>query len=146
MVVKMYKKILVTSTEEYLHQIIEHTLNLVNERDVNIIGLYVVDNSFPFLTPSKVKKIMIEELNQKGKNVLGYMEKEFKKIKCMIKFRPVLIEGDPAEQIVNIAEKENVDILVMGTGKSKIDKHLLGSVSEKVVHSSPCTILLVRII
>ncbi len=142
----MYKKILVTSTEEYLDQIVKHTLDLVNERDIEIIGLYVVDDSFPFLTPSKVKEMMIEELNQKGKEVLRYMEKEFKKpVKCIIKFRPVLIKGDPAEQIINIAEKEKVDIIVMGTGKSKIDKHLLGSVSEKVVHSSPCTILLVRI-
>lgn len=143
----MYKKILVTSTEEYLDQIIEHTLDLVNERDIEVIGLYVVNNSFPFLTPTKVKKIMVEELNQKGKDVLEYLEQEFKKpAQCKIKFRSILVKGDPAESIINTAEEEDVDIIVMSTGKSKIDKHLLGSVSEKVVHSSPCTILLVRII
>ncbi len=142
----MYKKILVTSTEEYLDQIIEHTLDLVHEREMETIGLYVVDNSFPFLTPAKAKNIMIDELNQKGKEVLDYMESEFKRPEsCKIKFRPLLIEGDPAEMILNTAQKEKIDIIVMGTGKSKIDKHLLGSVSEKVVHSSPCTILLVRI-
>ena len=62
----------------------------------------------------------------------------------MVKFRQALVKGDPADEIVKMAEKENADIIIMGTGKSKIDKHLLGSVSEKVVHSAPCTILLIR--
>ncbi|MDZ4170638.1 MAG: universal stress protein [Methanobacteriaceae archaeon] len=43
-----------------------------------------------------------------------------------------------------MAEKEDVEVIIMGTGKSKIDKHFLGSVSEKVVHSAPCTVLLIR--
>jgi nucleotide-binding universal stress UspA family protein len=54
------------------------------------------------------------------------------------------VEGDPASEIIKTAEKEDVDIIVVGTGKSKIDKHLLGSVTEKVVHSAPCTVLLVK--
>lgn len=143
----MYRKILVTSTDEYLDQIMEHTLDLVHEREIEILGLYVVDNSYPLFTPSKVKQMMMEELTHEGENVLNHMEKQFKKpAQYRIQFRPLLIEGDPAEMIIDTAEKENVDIIIMGTGKSKIDKHLLGSVSEKVVHSSPCTILLVKIV
>ena len=112
---------------------------------MEVIGLYVADTSAPFLTPSKVKEMMVNELKSKGKELLESMEKEFKKPDAgLIKFRPMLIEGDPAEKIVKIAEEENVDVIIMGTGKSKIDKHLLGSVSEKVVHSAPCTVLLIR--
>ena len=141
----MYEKILVSSTGEYLDEIIEHTLDLIHGRPMEVIGLYVADTSAPFLTPSKVKEMMVNELKSKGKELLGSMEKEFKKLDaCPIKFRPMLIEGDPAEKIVKIAEEENVDVIIMGTGKSKIDKHLLGSVSEKVVHSAPCTVLLIR--
>lgn len=143
----MYKKVLVTSNGEYLDEIIEHALELINERGIEVIGLYVVDNSAPFLTPKKVKQLMIDELTEKGKETLCIIEKEFSvPAQCKIKFRPILIEGDPASEIIKTAEEENVDIIVMGTGKSKIDKHLLSSVSEKVVHSAPCTILLVRIV
>ena len=53
-------------------------------------------------------------------------------------------EGSPADEIVKVAEEEGVDLIVLGTGKNIVDKRLLGSVSEKVVHSAPCTILLVR--
>ena len=141
----MYEKILVSSTGEYLDDIIEHTLDLIHGRPMEVIGLYVADTSAPFLTPSKVKEMMVNELKSKGKELLESMEKEFKKPDAgLIKFRPMLIEGDPAEKIVKIAEEENVDVIIMGTGKSKIDKHLLGSVSEKVVHSAPCTVLLIR--
>lgn len=141
----MYKKILVTSTGEYLDEIIEHTLDLINKRQMEVTGLYIADTSVPFLTPKKVKEMMVNELIKKGNEVLSIMEKEFHKpANYMIKFKPMLVEGDPAEEIVKIAGKENVDVIIMGTGKSKIDKHLLGSVSEKVVHSAPCTILLIR--
>ena len=141
----MYEKILVSSTGEYLDEIIEHTLDLIHGRPMEVIGLYVADTSAPFLTPSKVKEMMVNELKSKGKELLESMEKEFQKPDAsMIRFRPMLIEGDPAEKIVKIAEEENVDVIIMGTGKSKIDKHLLGSVSEKVVHSAPCTVLLIR--
>lgn len=141
----MYKKILVTSSGEYLDEIIEHALDLIDERQMEVIGLYVADTSTPFLTPKRVKEMMVTELKKKGKDVLNRMEKEFHTPSTyMINFRPILVEGDPASEIVKIAEEENVDVIIMGTGKSKIDKHLLGSVSEKVVHSAPCTILLIR--
>ncbi len=141
----MYKKILVTSNGEFLSQIVEHTLCLINE-EIEVIGLYVVDNSAPFLTPEKVKQMMVNELKNRGKETLDLMEKEFSvSVNYKIKFIPKLIEGDPASEIIKTAEEENVDIIVVGTGKSKIDKHLLGSVSEKVVHTSPCSILLVRV-
>ncbi len=141
----MYKKILVTSTGEYLDEIIEHTLDLINERGIEVIGLYVADDSAPFLTPKKVKQMMVEELKARGKEILDSMENEFTApAHCNIRFRPMLVEGDPAEQIIKIADDEDVDVIIMSTGKSKIDKHLLGSVSEKVVHSASCTILLIR--
>lgn len=139
----MYEKILVTSTGEYLDEITEHALDLIDERKIQVIGLYVVDTSAPFLTPRKIKKMMVAELKKRGEKVLSAMEKRFQKPN--IDFQKMLVEGDPADEIIKVAEKENADIIVIGTGKSKIDKHLLGSVSEKVVHSAPCTILLVRI-
>jgi nucleotide-binding universal stress UspA family protein len=56
----------------------------------------------------------------------------------------MLREGDPSEEIVKAAEEENVDLIILGTGKNLIDKRLLGSVSEKVVHSAPCNIMLIK--
>jgi len=117
-------------------------MELIADWDTDVIGVYVVETSTPFLTPKKVKEMMVTELTQRGKQVLDAMEEKF--TAPNIHFSRILKEGDPADEIVKIAEKNDVDLLVMGTGKSIVDKHLLGSVSEKVVHSAPCTILLIR--
>jgi nucleotide-binding universal stress UspA family protein len=138
----VYQKILITSTGEYLDQIAEEAMQLIADWNTEIIGLYVVETSAPFLTPRKIKEMMKEELTDRGEKVLSEMEGKFKG--PHIRFRPILKEGNPADEIVKTAEEEGADLLIMGTGKSIVDKHLLGSVSEKVVHTSPCTILLIQ--
>jgi nucleotide-binding universal stress UspA family protein len=142
---KMFKKILLPVMGEYIDELVEHTLEMAQGKQMEVIGLYVVDTSVPFLTPSNVKKLMKEELSQKGEEILDDLASKFNTPSTyMINLKKVISEGDPAEKIVEIAEKEKVDIIVMGTGKSIVDKHLLGSVSEKVVHSTPCSIMLVK--
>ena len=138
----MYEKILVANMGDYLEEISKHTLELVDDRECELIGIYVVDTSVPFLTPSKVKEMMKRELNERGTEVIKKLEAMLKTPKTT--FKGIIVEGDPATEIIKTAEKEDVDIIVVGTGKSKIDKHLLGSVTEKVVHSAPCTVLLVK--
>ncbi|QEF94707.1 MULTISPECIES: universal stress protein [unclassified Methanothermobacter] len=141
----MYRKILVPTMGEYMDELIEHTLDLLHGREAEVICLYVVDTSVPFLTPKKVKEMMVKELTERGKEILRDMEKGLTVPENPnVKFRGVMLEGDPADEIVKLAEEEDVDVIIMGTGKSLVDKHLLGSVSEKVVHYAPCTIHLVR--
>ena len=141
----MYKKILVATMGEYMDEIMEHTLDIIGEKRTEVIGIYVVETSVPFLTPKKVKEMMAEELTERGKEILDSMEQKFHSPSSyMINFRKLLLEGDPADEIVKTAEKEEVDLIVLGTGKNRVDKRLLGSVSEKVIHSAPCTVLLVR--
>ncbi|WP_435076362.1 universal stress protein [Halococcus sp. AFM35] len=57
----------------------------------------------------------------------------------------VVRQGTPYETILDYAE-ENCDLVVMGThGRSGIDRHLLGSVTEKVVRRSNPSVLTVRV-
>ncbi|KZX15826.1 putative universal stress protein [Methanobrevibacter cuticularis] len=141
----MYKKILVPIMGKYSDELIEHALDLIDRRDVDLYVLYVVDSSVPFLTPKNIKKSMLVELRAKG----GYFLDEFEDILDLsenpnISLTKILKEGKPAEIIVKFAEEENIDVIVMGTSKNIVAKHFLGSVSEEVVHFAPCTIHLVR--
>ncbi len=55
------------------------------------------------------------------------------------------IVGEPASTIVDVAEEEGYDLIVIGNkGRSAINRFLLGSVTSKVVHHAPCNVLLVR--
>jgi universal stress protein A len=54
------------------------------------------------------------------------------------------LSGRPAQQIVAHAKKVGTDLIVMGThGRSGFQHVLLGSVAERVVHHSPCPVLVV---
>jgi nucleotide-binding universal stress UspA family protein len=52
--------------------------------------------------------------------------------------------GDPARMIVETAITTNADLIVVGNkGMSGAKRFLLGSVPNKVAHSSPCDVLIV---
>ena len=60
---------------------------------------------------------------------------------------PVLVlrDGDPARQIVNIAGREEADLIALGSrGLGGAEGLLAGSVSYKVSHTAPCSCLVVR--
>jgi nucleotide-binding universal stress UspA family protein len=53
--------------------------------------------------------------------------------------------GHPAEQIVRMANEENVDAIVMGhRGESFLQRWLLGSVAKRVLSYAHCTVVVVR--
>ncbi|MFD1511780.1 universal stress protein [Halomarina rubra] len=55
-------------------------------------------------------------------------------------------QGTPWRTIVDYAEREGVDLLVMAThGRRGLDRYLLGSVTEKVVRTASVPVMTVRI-
>jgi nucleotide-binding universal stress UspA family protein len=58
----------------------------------------------------------------------------------------VLLEGDPATQLVQYARDSGIDLIVMGThGRSGTERLLMGSVAEKVMRDSACSVLVVKL-
>jgi nucleotide-binding universal stress UspA family protein len=54
-------------------------------------------------------------------------------------------EGDAADAIIDVAEEQNADLVVVGNkGMSGAKRFLLGSVPNKVSHHAPCSVLIVR--
>jgi nucleotide-binding universal stress UspA family protein len=57
----------------------------------------------------------------------------------------VTLEGDPQTAIADYARTWGADVIVVGThDRSRVEKLLLGSVSESVVKHSPCSVLVVK--
>jgi nucleotide-binding universal stress UspA family protein len=53
--------------------------------------------------------------------------------------------GRPAEEIIDYAERNGMDLIVMSThGRSGLSRWILGSVADKVLHGTHLPILLVR--
>jgi len=60
-------------------------------------------------------------------------------------YETLMAYGDPAEEILVVAEREKPDLLIMGNrGLSGFGRVMLGSVSTKVLHHTGCDMLIVR--
>jgi nucleotide-binding universal stress UspA family protein len=54
-------------------------------------------------------------------------------------------EGDPADAILDVAEEEHADLIVVGNkGMTGAKRFLLGSVPNKVSHHAPCSVMIIR--
>jgi nucleotide-binding universal stress UspA family protein len=81
-------------------------------------------------------------LERTGKSILAETRKQFPgKMRVTEWYRL----GDPATEIVNAAANAKADAIVIGSrGLGEIRGLLLGSVSERVLHTAPVPVLVVR--
>jgi phosphoglycerate kinase len=64
----------------------------------------------------------------------------------LLAHRQVVLEGDPATEILKFADQTGVDLIAMGSrGRSVILSVVLGSVSRKVLDQSRCPVLIARV-
>ena len=85
--------------------------------------------------------------------LLDLMQKESKKatleveewsMEAGVPFQKIVGEGDPAEELIRISYEIGADLLVMGSvGRTGLNRFLLGSVAEKVVHHASVPVMLV---
>jgi nucleotide-binding universal stress UspA family protein len=95
------------------------------------------------------------EINDRIKNIVAAgREKEFKEAENIIKktrdslsrkfaaVEEVVKQGDPSEEILDIAGELNADIIAVGGGKMTGIKGILGSVSRYILNHSNCAVLI----
>jgi nucleotide-binding universal stress UspA family protein len=139
----MYKNILLAVDGS------EHSLRATNEaikiatliNDCAIEVVYVVDYS----------KSKDEVLHTKGKEELEMsrrkrllpIEEQLKS--SNLSYRLKLLHGEPGPSIIEYTNKENFDLVVIGSrGLNSLQEMVLGSVSHKVVKRVNCPVLIVK--
>jgi nucleotide-binding universal stress UspA family protein len=54
-------------------------------------------------------------------------------------------EGDPAQTIIDVADEQNADLIVIGArGTGGLGRFMLGGVAAKLSHHAPSSLLIVR--
>ncbi|NJC87720.1 MAG: universal stress protein [Desulfuromonas sp.] len=57
----------------------------------------------------------------------------------------LILYGDPAEELMHFAKEKGCDVIVIGSsGKGKVKRTVLGSVSTKVALQAQCSVYIVR--
>jgi nucleotide-binding universal stress UspA family protein len=84
-----------------------------------------------------------------GKPAREYWKAQLEQIRPVNQAIPVshvLLEGDPASEIVRYAKDANIDLIAIGThGRTGLERLLMGSVAEKVLRDAHCSVLIVKL-
>lgn len=140
----MYRDVLVpTDGGDSVNQVLEHTLDIADGRDVTAHVLYVVDDRAFLAMDDEMHADVLENLEAEGEaavtRVAETLEAEG------IETTTHISQGDPAERIVAYVEDAGIDLVTMGTQASNYEKNMLGSTSQKVVTKSPVPVVTVDV-
>ena len=84
---------------------------------------------------------MNDVLREHGKSILNSFKESFSNMN--VKIKTVMVEGIPDDEIIKEAKKD--DLVIMGSkGQSALERILIGSVTEKVIHHTDATVMVVR--
>ncbi len=120
-------------------------------KDTQLIGITIIDlgrlsYSFFITAPSYGSK-ELEEKRQEAKVWLNQVDR-LSKENNIPQFKSEIIEDVVSRiggAIVNYAEKERVDLIVVGTrGRSGLKKMLIGSVASDILHYAHCPVMIVK--
>jgi nucleotide-binding universal stress UspA family protein len=102
--------------------------------ELTIVNVVIVDESGINKREMAVHQQRLEE----------FVAKKVADVGTNLKIRRVVEAGQPYLAIVDRAENERVDLIVMSShGRSGISRMLIGSVTDKVLRVAPCPVLVV---
>ncbi|MFC1491055.1 universal stress protein [Nitrospinota bacterium] len=120
-------------------------------RDLEVTALHVAKEPTPRiqygvygegLAPTFPASKFREDTRMKLESRLELMVKE---VSAGPKVKPVVLWGEPTQEILRHAESGDFDLIVLGThGHKGLSRFLLGSVAERVIRRAPCPVFVFR--
>lgn len=142
----MIKKILVTvDGSDNSMKALERAKYLAELSDAEILILHVINDTVnnPYITLNEYKKAIDDAFLEQANIIIDGSVKKFRDSE--VKIDTILKHGDPGKKIIETAEKENCDLIIMGSrGLNALSRVMLGSVSNKVLNHSKVSVLIVK--
>ena len=93
----------------------------------------------------KLDILFQEKLENNGKRTLHKYEARATAV-GLLSVNTIPAKGNPAEEILKVAHKKNVNTIVVGSRGhyASSGDYLLGSTSYKLAHYSKCTVVIVK--
>jgi len=100
---------------------------------------------FSLTAPPIHYSLFIDEVEKRLQTVLSEALQAAKQQQPTLRLSTRLLKGRPADTIVQTAQKEGFDLIVVGSrGLSGLDELVLGSVSDRVADLATCPVLIVK--
>ena len=138
----MYKKILIPLDNSPSDQaIVEHIQPLAKMMSASVVLIHVADG-YAARLQSELNLADSEEI-KKDEEYLARRQLEFEQ--KGLKAKSLLVQGEPADEILKIAGQEHCDLIAMSTHGHRFVKDLiLGSVEDSIRHNTDIPILMIR--
>jgi nucleotide-binding universal stress UspA family protein len=109
-----------------------------------VYAVYVVSTDyFSSMAVDSGWESMYDFLKKEGKEALQYICDACEE--AGIPVEPFMLEGHPAPELIDFAEENGMDVVVMGTlGRTGMNRILLGSVAGHVVRHCKVPVMVVR--
>lgn len=135
----------------------DYAISIALKNSSQLFVLYVIDayeysrlSSSIVLAPTFGSEKYLEEKNEAEKLMNKIKERFRLKVNDNTKFkepRTEIVEGvkSVATTIMEYAESENIDLIIIGSrGRTSFKKLLLGSISSNVMKNAHCAVLVIR--
>ncbi|MBI2357828.1 MAG: universal stress protein [Deltaproteobacteria bacterium] len=124
---------------------VRYALELGRAQGAEVIVYHVIGPAEAWLAKHDEFFSLAELVAEKKQQLAKFLAENFADIVSQVGIREVVDVGVPHSMIVEKAQQEEADIIVMSTfGASGISHMTIGSVTEKVVGRAPCPVLTVR--
>ncbi|MGM0169171.1 hypothetical protein IGI39_003487 [Enterococcus sp. AZ135] len=137
-----YKRILVAvDSSEQARRAFQEAIEVTRRNDAHLYILIVSDTNHLGTEPYAVDHI-VKEAHKAASAVVESLEES---IPDDIFYSTITDDGNPKTKIVEYAELEKIDLILMGaTGTGTFSRLLLGSTTAYVVNNAPCNVMVVR--
>jgi universal stress protein A len=122
-------------------------LTLAKANRATLTVLHVIVPFSPILPEQYINTATWEQIDSQARR---WSQQQLAKLKekarkAGVRVVEVLLEGDPAQQIVRAARSKRAGLLVVGThGRTGLTKFFVGSVAARVVATASCPVVTVR--
>lgn len=142
-----YKKVMVPiDFSDYSRNALLYSVDFARHFNAELVLIYVVE---PIIYPPDFSMGQValptidQEMDTRAREELEQLTEEIipKEIKTTI----IVRAGKPFIEIIETAQDEDVDLVIISThGRTGMEHILFGSTAEKVVRKSPCPVLTLR--
>lgn len=140
---KFSKVLVAVDGSEYSMNAAEYAISITKEAGSQLIALHVITSDV-----STIASTFSPQMEEIKKNTQEFFDKIRRKCAANwdIPLRTELIASSSVVGgIIDFAEKENIDLIVVGTrGRSGLKRLLLGSVASGIVNYAHCPVMIVK--
>jgi nucleotide-binding universal stress UspA family protein len=135
-----------TDFSEYSKQAIASALELAKKFGAKLTILHVIElPPYPVegYVPPSLSATFMDDLERQATTDLAQLVPEAEA--ANVEVARVIVVGTPYRKIIDTAEAEQVDLIVMATaGRTGFSHLVMGSIAERVVRTASCPVLTIR--